>query len=150
MTAKMEGDRSHGSRTNVIKKVKLKLCTVNICGMSNRSRMVINSYIENENIDILLAQETGSCNSADLELHNMHLITDTNDAANKGAALYVNQNHSITNLDTISKKSKNLDSCWGLVVAFKKRFIIGNVYVKLNHKPAISEKKKKLKRRRTN
>ena len=136
-------NQNHRERRNST--VKLKLCTVNICGMSNRSRMVINNYIENENIDILLVQETGSCNSADLELHNMNLITDTNDAANKGAALYVNQNHSITNLHTISKKSKNLDSCWGLVVAFKKRFIIGNIYVKLNHKPAISEIIKMLK-----
>ena len=38
-----------------------------------------------------------------------------------------------------SKMSKNLDSCWGLVVAHKKRFIFGNIYVKLNYKEAIPE-----------
>ena len=136
-------NQNHQERRN--SSGKLKLCSVNICGLSNRSRMVVNNYIDNENIDILFVQEACSSNREDWELHNMSLITDTNKAANKGAALYVNHNHSITNLDSISKISRNLDSCWGLVVAFRKRFIIGNIYVKLNHKPAISEIMKMLK-----
>ena len=118
---------------------KFKLCTLNICGLSQRSKLVLNNYVYAENIDILALQETGTDDLSKLELFNMSVICDTNKATNKGAALYVNNKHSITKLDTISQLSRNLDSCWGLVVISKKRYIIGNVYVKLNHKPAITE-----------
>ena len=41
-------------------------------------------------------------------------------------------------LESLSKQCEHIDSCWGLVVAHNKRYIVGNVYVKLNHKPAIT------------
>ena len=123
----------------------LKLGSINICGLSNRSRLVINNYIHKEQFDVFSVQETGTTNIANLELHNMHVISDTNAAANRGAALYVSKKHTITKLDNISKMSRNLDSCWGLVIASKKRYIIGNIYIKLNHKPAIDETMKMLK-----
>lgn len=127
----------HDYRTNSA--VHLKLGTINICGLSNRSRMVINKFIHSEKIDILAVQETGSTDTDTLELDNMNVISDTNKAANKGAALYASNRYTITKLDSISKMSRNLDSCWGLVVAHKKKLIVGNIYVKLNHKPAIDE-----------
>ena len=117
----------------------IKICTINICGLSVRSKMLVNKYNDIKDIDILAVQETGSGDLLNLELLNMSVICDTNKASNKGTALYVNNKHSITKLDTISKLSRNIDSCWGLVVIGKKRYIIGNVYVKLNHKPAITE-----------
>jgi hypothetical protein len=123
----------------------LKLGSINICGLSNRSRMVINNYIHSEKFDAFSVQETGTSVTENLELHNMHVISDSNDAANRGAALYVSKKHTITKLDHISKMSRNLDSCWGLVVASKKRYIMGNIYIKLNHKPAIAETMKMLK-----
>ena len=120
---------------------KIKICTINICGLSNRSKMVLNKYSYDEELDAIAVQEvdTGTENLPNLELLNMSVITDTNKGKNKGAALYVNNKHSITKLDNISEISKNLDSCWGLVVMCKKRYIIGSIYVKLNHKPAVSE-----------
>ena len=133
----MEADRRHGSRTNVIKKVKL--CTINICGLSDHSKMTLNNFVQSENIDILSVLETGTDDPDKLELLNMSVINDTNKAANKGAALYLSNKYSMTKLDIISKLSRNLDSCWGLVVMSKKRYIIGSIYVKLNHKPAITE-----------
>jgi hypothetical protein len=121
-----------------------KYASINICGLSNRSKLVINKYIVDEGLDLLSVQETGSDNASTLELLNMSVICDTNGSTNKGAALYIRNKHSITNLESISQLSKNLDSCWGLVVAQKKRFIFGNVYVKLNHKAAIPEVMKML------
>ena len=133
----MATSRRQGSTQNSSKKIKL--CSLNICGLSERSKLVINKYVDSEDIDILALQETGTDDLSKLELHNMSAISDTNKAANKGAALYVKNKHTLTKLDTISKLSRNLDSCWGLVVIAKKRYIIGNVYVKLNHKPAMNE-----------
>ena len=123
---------------------KFKFSTINICGLSNRSKLVLNKFIEDENLDMLAVQETGSDIISNLELLNMSVICDTNKSANKGAALYISNKHSITKLESISKLSKNLDSCWGLVVVRNKRLIIGNIYVKLNYKAAIQEVMKML------
>ena len=139
----MEANRRHGNRTNVTTKVKL--CTINICGLSDHSKMTLNNFVSSENIDILSVQETATDDPNKLEILNMSVISDTNKAANGGSALYLSKKYSMTKLDTISKLSRNLDSCWGLVVISKKRFIIGSIYVKLNHKPAITEVLKMLK-----
>ena len=82
--------------------------------------MVLNNYIHAEEFDALAVQETETSIKENLELHNMNVICDTNKAVNKGAALYVSNKHTITKIDTISKISRNLDSCWGLLVAHKK------------------------------
>ena len=130
-------NQRRNSRT--VLSTKLKLCTINICGLSNRSRFVLNKFIETENIEVLAVQETGTVDTSKLELNNMSIICDTNKATNKGTALYINDKHSITKLESLSKQSKNIDSCWGLVVAHNRRYIFGNVYVKLDYKPAITE-----------
>ena len=71
------------SATNTI-----KLCTINICGISNRSQFALNKYIDTEQIDLLFVQETDTTETKKLELNNMSFICDTNKAANRGAALY--------------------------------------------------------------
>ena len=68
---------------------KIKLCTVNICGMSERSKFALNKYIEDEQIDLLAVQEIDTTDQVKLELINRSVICDTNKAANKGAALYI-------------------------------------------------------------
>ena len=118
---------------------KLKLCTLNICGLSSRSKFVLNKFNESEDIDILFTQETGTAETNKLALTNMSVISDVNSANNKGAALFLKDKYSITKLESIAKLSKNIDSCWGLVTAQKKKYIIGNVYVKLNYKTAIED-----------
>ena len=119
------------------KPYKIKLCSINIDGLSERSKFMINKYQHSENIDFLFVQETRTDDHSKLEIPNMSMICDPNKASNLGTALYVNEKHSITNLDSISKLSKNIDSCWGLAVIVKKRIILGSVYVKHNYKSAM-------------
>ena len=121
------------------KKLLIKLCSINIGGWSEKSKFFIDKYVNSEGFDALFVQETLTDDLSYLELHNMSAICDTNKAANRGVALYVKEKHSITKLDSISNLSKNIDSCWGLLVIAKKRFIVGNVYAKRNYKPAINE-----------
>ena len=109
-----------------------------------RTIFALNKFIEDENIAILALQETGAFCSDSHELANMNMIMDTNKSANKGVALYVNDKYTITKLDEISKISKKMDSCWGLVIVEKKRYIIGNVYVKLNYNQAMNDISKML------
>ena len=118
---------------------KIRCCSINIDGLSERSKFMINKYNKNENFDLISVQETGSDDLSKLELLNMSAICDTNKASNRGAALYVSDKHSITHLDTISKLSNNIDTCWGLVVIAKKRLIVGNVYAKPNYKFAMND-----------
>ena len=117
----------------------IKICSINICGVSHRSRMVLDKYAHDENIDILLVQESGSCDKDKLGLTNIRTFTDTNKSANRGAALYVHDSIPCTNLTELSKLSIHIDSAWGLAVINKKRYIIGSIYVKLNYNHAIKE-----------
>ena len=117
----------------------IKLCSINIDGFSERSKFVINNYNHSEEFDVLFVQETLTDDLSRLELNNMSVICDTNKAVNRGVALYVHEKHSITKLETISKLSKNIDSCWGLVIIRKKRYIIGNIYVRHNFKAAMND-----------
>lgn len=133
--------RRNSNNRNTVKKIKL--CTLNICGLSDRSKFAINKFNHDNNIEILALQETGTSDNNKLNLDNMSMIHDSNLARNRGTALYVNNKHSLTKLDSIS--SIHLDSCWGLVNINNKRLIVGNVYVKLNTKNAITEVLKMLK-----
>ena len=59
-------------------RTKIKLCTVNICGMSERSKFALNKYIEDEQIDLLAVQEIDTTDQVKLELINRSVICDTN------------------------------------------------------------------------
>ena len=100
--------------------------------MSDRSKITLDRYANNIELDILTVQETGSCDLEKLKLNNMKVISDDNKANNKGSALYVNKKFTITKLKEINEISKNIDASWGLGVINKKRYIIGSVYVKLD------------------
>ena len=95
---------------------KIKCSSLNICGLSDRSRFALNKFINDENIAILALQETGAFCDDTNELLNMNMIMDKNESRNKGVALYVNDKYSITKLDDISNISKKMDSCWGLII----------------------------------
>ena len=121
------------------RKISIKHCSINIGGMSNRSQFCLNKFVDEEGIDILCMQETGTCESEKLEIENMTHITDTNKATNRGAALYVNNRYSLTKLDEIAKLSNHVDSCWALIIIENQRYIVGSIYVKHNYKPAFKE-----------
>ena len=123
----------------------IKACSINICGFSTRSQFALNHFVYKQDLDWLAVQETETVDSDKLHLQNMTAICDMNKAKNKGAALFINNKHSITKLESVTKISKHLDSCWGLAVMYKKRIIIGSIYVKLNCKTAMDEVMKMLK-----
>ena len=111
---------------NPISTEDIKICSINICGISERSRIPLDKYVYEENYDVVAIQETGSVNIEKIKLSNMSTITDCNEARNKGVALYTKNNHSITKLEEISQNVKNIDSCWSLIVINNERFIVGN------------------------
>ena len=100
---------------------------------------MIEKYAENQNFDWISLQETGTNNAEKLKLTNMNGISDSNQSKNRGTSLYVRKGCTCTKITEISEMSKNLDSSWGLAVIRNKRYIVGNVYVKLNCQTAISE-----------
>ena len=116
----------------------IKICTINICGMSSKSQFVLDKYVYDSDLDAIAVQETATDDIEALSLSNMTMITDSNQATNKGAALYVKDKHCLTKLEEISKNYNNLDSCWGLVVINGTRYILGNVYMKLESISGIS------------
>ena len=116
----------------------IKICSINICGISERSRIPLDKYVHDEQYDVVTIQETGSASIDKISLTNMSSITDSNDAKNRGVASYAQNNHSITKLEDISKDFQDIDSCWGLTVINNTRYIVGNIYVKLGDVNGIS------------
>ena len=120
--------------------VAINFCSINIGGMSDRSRFTLNKYCHEKSIDILAIQESLTVDKAKLNLNSMDCVTDTNNSLNRGASLYVNsQKFSINQLPQVSKVSKNVDTAWGLVCGKGFRYVVGSVYLKLNHKEAVNE-----------
>ena len=117
----------------------LKLCSINICGWSERSKITLDKYVNTEKFDIVAVQETNTDDQEKLGLTNMKVLSDSNKSRNKGTALYVNKNLAFSRLKELNEISKDIDASWGLGVINNKRYILGSVYVKLNHSNAIEE-----------
>ena len=117
----------------------IRICSINICGLSDRSKLLLDKYVDEQKYDAVAIQETGKVSMEKLSLCNMNPITDSNEATNKGAALCVKSEHSITKLEDISANYKNIDSCWGLIVINNQRYILGNIYVKLGDVSGITD-----------
>ena len=123
---------------------KIVMCSINICGMSERSKILLDHYVHKKGFDVVKVQETNTCDEQRLKLTNMTQITDNNKAQNKGAALYINDKFSISKLDEICQQSNNIDATWGLAFLNSKRYILGTVYMKRNYNNAIEELMKML------
>lgn len=120
--------------------VAINFCSINICGMSDRSRFVLDKYCFEKSIDILAVQESTTVDKANLDLKFMDCISDTNNALNRGSSLYVNtRKFSISPLPQVSRVSKNIDTAWGLVCGKGFRYVIGSVYLKLNYNNAVND-----------
>ena len=134
------------SSSNTMQAAKIKVCSINICGMSGRSQFTLDKYCYDNSIDILAVQETNCSETSNLELKSREYISDTNKSVNKGVLLYVDSSkYCITQLKAISEISKNIDTAWGLVSGNGQRFIVGSVYLKLNYKNAVPDLIKMLK-----
>ena len=117
--------------------IKIKICTINISGLSSRSLFMLDKYFHDCEFDLAGVQETGPIEKENV--NNMSYITDDNQAANKGTMIYINKKHSITKLHCISELSKQIDTTWGLAIIRSKRYIVGSVYLKLNYASGIQE-----------
>ena len=105
------------------------LCSINISGMSERSRFCIDQYCMEKKLDVLAVQEIGTHNKESLQISNMDNMLDGNTAKNNGCALYVNKRHYFKQLN-ITISSKEFDYVWALVVIYGKKYILGTAYVK--------------------
>ena len=108
----------------------IKCCSINICGLSNNSKFMLDKYTDDKKIVIVATQETETTENDKINLTNMEAITDDNNAKNRGTIIYVRNTHSITKLKEINQMSTNIDASWGIAVIQNKRFIIGSVYLK--------------------
>ena len=119
--------------TNKKQKLEIKIGSINIDGMSSRSRFMLDRYSDSESFDILAVQESRNTDDDKISICNMDVITDDNHAKNSGVLLYTSDKHSITKLKEISQISTNIDTTWGITVIKNKRFVIGSVYLKHNY-----------------
>ena len=115
---------------------QIRLCSINICGLSQRSQHVLDYYTDVEQLDLVAVQESGQKN---LHLTNMITVTDINKGENRGCALFVRNCYSVTSLDSISEISRNIDTAWALCVFNNRRIIVGTVYLKLGHVNGVKE-----------
>ena len=105
----------------------VELCSINIDKLSNKSRFMLDKYINDKKIGILFVQETGPRDIEKMKLTNMKTIVDTNESKNRGTALYIHNSISSVTLPEISQQSKEIDSAWSLVILNKKRYIVGSI-----------------------
>ena len=110
-------------------RVEVNICTINICGMSERSRFCLDQYSTVHKLDILAVQESGTRNKELLNICNMDYMLDNNDSNNKGCTLYVNKKHSYRQIK-VAPVSSQFDYIWSLIVMHGKRYIVGTAYVK--------------------
>lgn len=115
-----------------------RLCTINICGLSERSNMLLNKYCSDENLSLVCIQETGAGKEWKT-LHDMNTFEDTNKQANKGCAISVKCDLMFTQLFEISRMSSQIDTVWGILLLGGKKFLIGNVYLKLDYISGVGE-----------
>ena len=74
--------QSKGLKAQVV-----NICSINICGMSQRSQLMLNKYVYDNQIDILAVQETGTSGKFK-DLLSMQMYEDHNLQKNKGCAIY--------------------------------------------------------------
>ena len=117
------------SPSPTVSSISANLCSINICGLSERSRFCLDTYCYDKNLDVLAVQESGRHSSGAIKLTNMNLMLDTNSSKNNGCALFINKKHSFKQLN-ITPHSNQFDYIWALVVIYGKRYIIGTAYVK--------------------
>ena len=99
---------------------------------------MLNKYVFDNNLTLLSVQETGK-NQEYKKLDNMKTFEDTNKQMNKGCAIMVHTDTMFTQFDDISKISKNIDTVWGMLCWSGKRYMIGNVYLKLDYSSGVKE-----------
>ena len=133
----MDNTETQTNRCN--KNNTTKLCSINIDGLSSKSRLLLDKYANDENFGIIFAQENGSRDIEKMKLSNMKTVTDANGSKNRGALLYIHDSIPHVTLSDISKQSTEIDSAWAVAIINNKKFIIGSIYVKHHYQDAIKD-----------
>ena len=63
---------------------------INICGMSERSKLCLDKYCYYKGIDVLAIQESFTSDPSNTTLSSMIFTEDMNESRNRGALLHVN------------------------------------------------------------
>ena len=71
------------------KQRKLKVCSINIGGLSERSRFMLDKYVSEKKIDVLCVQETGTADIDRHKLWNMNASLDELRAAMKEVYMFL-------------------------------------------------------------
>lgn len=127
------------SKNNQLRNIPIKACSINIGGLSEKSRFPLDKYNHEENFDWLFVQETMTVDKEKLKLNGMTTFCDNNGARNRGVTLYVKDEHSTSEIKEISDISDKIDAVWVLTVIGGKRYILGTVYAKHHYKNAITD-----------
>ena len=130
---KRRSSNNHNRRNN------MKFCSINIGGMSEKSRFLLDKHVNDEQYDMVFVQETGTTDIERLRLHGMTTLCDSNNAKNRGVSFYLKDEHSCSEIPEITSITDNLDTVWALVVVGNTRYIVGNVYLKHHYENAISD-----------
>ena len=125
----MGSDKTRMERMDTTGPMTANICSINISGMSERSRLCLDKYCSTKKLDILAVQESGSRDRESLKLANMDYMLDNNMSQNKGCVLYINRRYSFKQL-TVAPASDQFDYIWALVSIYGKRYIVGTAYVK--------------------
>ena len=115
----------------------LKICSINIDGLSPKSLMCLDKYNDEEKFDLIKVQETGK--REDVNLCNMKYIRDENKARNRGSIVYIRDCHSLSKLKSLNNLSNQIDTAWGIAVIHSKRYIVSSVYLKHNYIEGIKD-----------
>ena len=132
-------DNAETQRNRCNQNKSTKLCSINIDGLSSKSRLLLDKYANDENFGIIFAQENGPHEIDKMKLTNMKTVTDTNSSKNRGALLYIHDSIPHVNLPDISEKSTEIDSAWAVAIINKKKYIVGSIYVKHHYPDAIKD-----------
>ena len=121
------------------KEDKIKVCSINIQGWSERSKITLDHYTHKHKFAAVAVQETTTNDVNRLKLTNMKVMCDNNKSKNRGAAIYINDKFPTTKLKDLNETSKHTDSSWCLAVIHNKRYIIGSVYVNKEYQMGIDD-----------
>ena len=136
MTKFNRKNKGNNQKTNT---PPVKTCSINIDGLSEKSRFLLDKYSYDEQFDLVAAQETRTTDKDKLKLTGMTAYCDKNNAKNRGTVIFVKDELPCSEIPEITNITNDLDSVWLLVVIGGKRYIIGNVYVKLHYTNAIQD-----------
>ena len=86
----------------------MRMCCINIDGVSEKSRFSLDKYTSEENFDIVAVQETRTTDKDKLKLTGMTTFSDNNNAKNRGATIFVKDDYLCSEISEISSLTKNL------------------------------------------